>query len=167
MYILSWTFLLNLNNARRFKGAIQQTQAEAENRFGANSSRMSSNLIYHTQVEVFCQWQILAKTRMDRNCREYSNTFSAAINFFLSFITYRSCKHLDNKHTIFGRVVGGMETLSEMERIEVDNKDKPIEDIVILKTQVFVDPYEEADEQVAIKNYFCEVKWVMEAFAFS
>lgn len=43
-----------------------------------------------------------------------------------------------------------METLSEMERIEVDNKDRPIEDIVIIKAQVFVDPYQEADEQVFI-----------------
>lgn len=66
-----------------------------------------------------------------------------------SFITYRSCKHLDGKHTIFGHVVGGMETLSEMEKIEVDNKDKPIENITIVKAQVFVDPYEEADEQLA------------------
>lgn len=41
-----------------------------------------------------------------------------------------------------------METLSEMERIEVDNKDRPIEDIIIIKTQIFVDPYEEADEAV-------------------
>lgn len=65
------------------------------------------------------------------------------------FITFRSCKHLDNKHTIFGKVVGGMETLTEMERIEVDNKDRPIEDIIIVKCQIFVDPYEEADEQLA------------------
>ncbi|KAJ3642264.1 hypothetical protein Zmor_025065 [Zophobas morio] len=65
------------------------------------------------------------------------------------FITYRSCKHLNNKHTIFGRLVGGMESLTEMEKIEVDNKDKPIEDIVIIKAQVFVNPFEEADEQLA------------------
>ncbi|KAJ8927440.1 hypothetical protein NQ314_020110 [Rhamnusium bicolor] len=65
------------------------------------------------------------------------------------FITYRSCKHLDNKHTIFGRVVGGMETLTEMERIEVDNKDRPIEEIILLKAQIFVNPYDEADEQLA------------------
>ncbi|KAI4460673.1 peptidyl-prolyl cis-trans isomerase-related [Holotrichia oblita] len=64
------------------------------------------------------------------------------------FITYRSCKHLDNKHTIFGKVVGGMETLSEMEKIEVDNKDRPIEDIILIRAQVFVDPFEEADEQL-------------------
>lgn len=30
------------------------------------------------------------------------------------FITFRSCKHLDGKHTIFGKLVGGLETLTEM-----------------------------------------------------
>ncbi|CAG9764536.1 unnamed protein product [Ceutorhynchus assimilis] len=65
------------------------------------------------------------------------------------FITYRSCKHLDNKHTIFGKVVGGTDTLNKMERIEVDNKDVPIEDIILIRAQVFANPYDEADEILA------------------
>lgn len=36
-----------------------------------------------------------------------------------------------------------------MEKIEVDNKDRPIEDIVIEKAHIFVDPYQEADEALA------------------
>lgn len=36
-----------------------------------------------------------------------------------------------------------------MEKIEVDNKDHPIEDIVIEKAHIFVDPYQEADEALA------------------
>lgn len=64
------------------------------------------------------------------------------------FITYRSCNHLDGKHTIFGKLVGGFETLNEMEKIEVDNRDEPIEDIIIQSIQVFVDPYQEADDQL-------------------
>lgn len=52
-----------------------------------------------------------------------------------------------------------METLSEMEKIEVDNKDRPIEDIVILKAQIFVDPYEEADEQVRNMK-FDDLWWI-------
>lgn len=64
------------------------------------------------------------------------------------FITYRSCKHLDGKHTIFGKVVGGIDTLTEMERIEVDKYDAPIEDIIFEKAHVFVDPYEEVDEEL-------------------
>ena len=47
------------------------------------------------------------------------------------YITYRSCKHLDNKHTIFGKLVGGMETLDAIERVGTDNKDAPVEEIKI------------------------------------
>lgn len=65
-----------------------------------------------------------------------------------SFITYRSCKHLDNKHTVFGRIVGGFETLNAIEDVEVDNKDRPITDINIIQTHVFVDPYQEVDDKV-------------------
>lgn len=68
------------------------------------------------------------------------------------FITFRSCKHLDGKHTIFGKLVGGLETLTEMERVEVDNKDRPIEDIIIQSVQIFVDPYQEADDQLAAER---------------
>ena len=65
------------------------------------------------------------------------------------FITYRSCKHLDGKHSVFGKIVGGLDTLGAMEKIETDNKDKPIEDIFILKANVFVDPFTEVDEELA------------------
>jgi len=64
------------------------------------------------------------------------------------FITYRSCRHLDNKHTVFGRVVGGLDTLNAMERIECDNKDRPKEEIKIERTAVFVNPFQEIDEEL-------------------
>uniref|UniRef100_A0A8C2BZ00 RING-type E3 ubiquitin transferase n=1 Tax=Cyprinus carpio TaxID=7962 RepID=A0A8C2BZ00_CYPCA len=67
------------------------------------------------------------------------------------FITFRSCTYLDRKHTVFGRVVGGLETLTAMENVESDPKtDKPKSEIKLLSTTVFVDPYEEADAQVSI-----------------
>lgn len=56
---------------------------------------------------------------------------------------------MDGKHTIFGKLVGGLEALTEMERVEVDNRDRPIENIFIQRVQVFVDPFQEADEQLA------------------
>ncbi|MXQ97632.1 hypothetical protein E5288_WYG019126 [Bos mutus] len=66
------------------------------------------------------------------------------------FITFRSCAYLDKKHTIFGRVVGGFDTLTAMENVESDPKtDRPKEEIRIDSTIVFVDPYEEADAQIA------------------
>ncbi|XP_001362364.4 RING-type E3 ubiquitin-protein ligase PPIL2 [Monodelphis domestica] len=66
------------------------------------------------------------------------------------FITFRSCAYLDKKHTIFGRVVGGFDTLTALENVESDPKtDRPKEEIRIESATVFVDPYEEADAQVA------------------
>uniref|UniRef100_A0A673URY9 RING-type E3 ubiquitin transferase n=1 Tax=Suricata suricatta TaxID=37032 RepID=A0A673URY9_SURSU len=72
------------------------------------------------------------------------------VYFISSFITFRSCAYLDKKHTIFGRVVGGFDTLTAMENVESDPKtDRPKEEIRIDSTTVFVDPYEEADAQIA------------------
>ncbi|XP_019641125.1 PREDICTED: peptidyl-prolyl cis-trans isomerase-like 2 [Branchiostoma belcheri] len=65
------------------------------------------------------------------------------------FITYRSCNHLDRKHAVFGRVVGGLDTLTAMEKVECDSTDKPQDDIMITDTLVFVDPYEEAETLLA------------------
>ncbi|KRY01434.1 Peptidyl-prolyl cis-trans isomerase 4, partial [Trichinella pseudospiralis] len=68
------------------------------------------------------------------------------------FITFRSCKQLDKKHTIFGRVVGGLETLDIIEAVETDNKDRPVEDIIILDTIVFVNPFEKAEELLKLER---------------
>nr|XP_033810014.1 RING-type E3 ubiquitin-protein ligase PPIL2 [Geotrypetes seraphini] len=69
------------------------------------------------------------------------------------FITFRSCTYLDKKHTVFGRVVGGFETLTAMENVDTDPKtDRPKEEIRLESCTVFVDPYEEADSQVAAER---------------
>lgn len=49
---------------------------------------------------------------------------------------------------MFGRIVGGFETLNAIEEIEVDNKDRPITNINIVHTHVFVDPFQEVDDKV-------------------
>ena len=53
----------------------------------------------------------------------------------------------DGKHSVFGRVVGGNDTLRELELHPTDKKtDRPIDDIKILSTEVFVDPYPDAEK---------------------
>ena len=44
------------------------------------------------------------------------------------------------------RVVGGIETLKVMERVPTDEDDVPEEEIKILSTTVFADPFEEVNE---------------------
>ncbi|XP_031426157.1 RING-type E3 ubiquitin-protein ligase PPIL2 [Clupea harengus] len=69
------------------------------------------------------------------------------------FITFRSCAYLDRKHTVFGRVVGGFEALTALENVEADPKtDLPKSELKVLSTTVFVDPYEEADAQIAAER---------------
>ncbi|KAM0274288.1 hypothetical protein ACHAQH_007995 [Verticillium albo-atrum] len=63
------------------------------------------------------------------------------------FILYRPAKHLDRKHTIFGKVVGGLDILSKIENAATDSSDRPINDIVIKNVVVYVDPFEEFQKQ--------------------
>lgn len=46
------------------------------------------------------------------------------------FITYAKQTHLDGKYTIFGKVIdGGDSTLDAMERVPVNNKNRPLNEI--------------------------------------
>ncbi|KZF26741.1 cyclophilin-like protein [Xylona heveae TC161] len=63
------------------------------------------------------------------------------------FITYRPAKHLDRKHTIFGRVVGGTDTLGRLENAPVDSTDRPIDEVIMRDVVVFVDPFEEYQKE--------------------
>lgn len=42
------------------------------------------------------------------------------------FILYKSANHLNFKHTVFGTVVGGLTALSAMEKVPVDDNDRPL-----------------------------------------
>ncbi|KAJ3308975.1 Peptidyl-prolyl cis-trans isomerase cyp8 [Boothiomyces sp. JEL0838] len=59
------------------------------------------------------------------------------------FITYSKAMHLDNKHTMFGKLVGGMEVLDTLEAIGTKSNDAPEQDITINEVVVYKDPYHE------------------------
>lgn len=69
-----------------------------------------------------------------------------------SFITFGSCKHLDGKHTVFGKLVGGMAVLDKMEAVPTDEQERPIDEISIKEAVVFVDPFEEFEKAVGGKK---------------
>ena len=65
------------------------------------------------------------------------------------FITFSPQDHLDRMHTIFGKLVGGQEVLNAIENEKRDSKDRPVNDIIIFKINIMVNPFEQADEKIA------------------
>lgn len=69
------------------------------------------------------------------------------------YITFGKCEHLDNKHTIFGKLVGGFQTLDTMEAIPTGDEDRPKSDIEIIDAQVFGNPFRDVIQEIMKKEY--------------
>ncbi|KAF8653608.1 hypothetical protein AX16_003852 [Volvariella volvacea WC 439] len=64
------------------------------------------------------------------------------------FITYSKQAHLDGKYTIFGKVIDGVDsTLDTMERVPVNNKNRPVQEIKLESITIHANPI--ADKQLA------------------
>eukprot|EP00944_MAST-04C_sp_MAST-4C-sp1_P001392 g1392.t1 len=58
------------------------------------------------------------------------------------FITLAACRHLDGKHTIFGKIVGPtMFNVLQMENLEIGEDDRPVYPPKILSTKVVRNPF--------------------------
>lgn len=56
------------------------------------------------------------------------------------FITFAETPHLNGKHTVFGKLVGGEDTLDRIEKVHVrpGSENRPVKDITIQTVQVYV-----------------------------
>ncbi|KAG0198580.1 Peptidyl-prolyl cis-trans isomerase cyp8 [Mortierella sp. NVP41] len=75
------------------------------------------------------------------------------------FITFKPCTHLDGKHTVFGKVVGGMDVLDKLELVPTNEEtDVPISPpgIIMQDVTIFVDPYQTFTERLERKRKYEE-----------
>jgi len=49
------------------------------------------------------------------------------------FITTAPAKHLDDKHVVFGELIGGLESVRLIESVDTDDNDRPYEEIKIVE----------------------------------
>jgi peptidyl-prolyl cis-trans isomerase A (cyclophilin A) len=55
------------------------------------------------------------------------------------FITLAATPHLNGRHTVFGKVTEGMETIKKIANVEVGPMDRPYQDVIMQKVEVIRD----------------------------
>lgn len=53
------------------------------------------------------------------------------------FITHRATPHLNNRHSVFGRVVAGLDIVTNIGNVARDDNDKPLKDVSLDRVELF------------------------------
>jgi peptidyl-prolyl cis-trans isomerase A (cyclophilin A) len=53
------------------------------------------------------------------------------------FLTDRATPHLDNRHTVFGHTVTGVDVIKQIARVARGARDKPVQDVLIQGVEIF------------------------------
>jgi len=76
----------------------------------------------------------------------------ASTNTSQFYITFRPTSNLDNKHTVFGKLVGGEDVLNALEKLPLkDGTERPAKPVQIVEVIIYQDPFEDYKTRLAKK----------------
>ncbi|KAG6818032.1 hypothetical protein H0H87_009187 [Tephrocybe sp. NHM501043] len=68
------------------------------------------------------------------------------------YITFKPAPHLDKKHTVFGKLVGGEEVLDLLEKLSLkDGTERPAKSVRITEVVIYQDPFDDYKKRLANK----------------
>jgi len=68
------------------------------------------------------------------------------------YITFKPTAHLDKKHTVFGKLVGGEDVLDTLEKLQrKDGTDRPVKPVKITEVAIYQDPFDDYKARLAKK----------------
>ncbi|KAH9004333.1 cyclophilin-like protein [Lactarius hatsudake] len=68
------------------------------------------------------------------------------------YITFKPAPHLDKKHTVFGKLVGGESVLDTLEKLpRKDGTDRPVKPVKITEVVIYQDPFQDYKVRLAKK----------------
>lgn len=76
----------------------------------------------------------------------------AGTNSSQFYFTFKATPHLDRKHTVFGKLVGGEEVLDALEKLPLkDGTERPAKTVKITEIVIYQDPFDDYKKRVAKK----------------
>lgn len=109
---------------------------------------------------VFFPDEIYADTKIRKKGLIGTANHGANMNtseFFVT-LTDEHLKSLDDKHTIFGIVAEGQDTLDKLNKVHVDEDNRPLANVRIYHTHIIFDPFENLE-----KEKYCNFEWPQES----
>jgi len=100
---------------------------------------------------------VLAMANKGANTNGFSTLAYFAISFLTPcrsqfYLTFKSTPHLDKKHTVFGKLVGGDDVLDALENLPVKpGTDRPAKSVRITEVIIYQDPFDEYKKRLAKK----------------